>query len=82
MRDKHHLFWPRRNYKGKYERRFRNLPCNVVLLDEQIHSLLHTLQRPPGKPTHNEMLEAIHRHENQLCGCYFQRDEGKHPRGR
>jgi hypothetical protein len=67
----HHLFWPRSLYleKGGIAWRFRNLPCCKVLIDPDIHKLLHAMQEPPTPPNIPEMKAAIDRHKKQECGC-------------
>jgi len=59
---RHHLWFPAKNYKSKLERKFRALPCNIVLLDLDVHLLLHKHQTPPTKPSAEEMTEVIKKH--------------------
>lgn len=66
---KHHCFWPRRDYTARLERQFRNLPCNIVLLDDFVHRMVHRHSEPPHKPSHEEMVEAIRRHTYGECRC-------------
>jgi hypothetical protein len=67
---KHHLWYPRFEYRGGTEKVFRNLPCNIILLDDRIHRLIHQYSMPPDKPNHNQMAEAINRHKTKQCSCY------------
>ena len=71
--NRHHLWYPRASYRTSIERSFRQLPCNIVWLDERIHALIHASQRPPTKPKHDEMVAAIERHANRQCSCYQRR---------
>lgn len=57
--DYHHLFWEARDYKGSYERAFRNHVGLVIPLDKQVHSYLHFVVPPPPKFTKNEMADCI-----------------------
>lgn len=66
---KHHLFWPRRDYHTRTEKFFRSLPCQIVLLDDFTHRMLHRHTEPPSKPSHEEMLNAIERHSLGQCRC-------------
>ena len=67
---RHHLWWCQKNYTTPTERKFRNLPCNVVELDFNTHKLIHLHYEPPNKPTHTDMVVAIQRHRNHECGCF------------
>lgn len=55
----HHLFWPRRDYQSDLERRFRTLPWNKVEMPAGAHEMLHRYAQPPGKPSLEEMLDAV-----------------------
>lgn len=66
---KHHLYWPRRDYQVGLEKKFRNLPCNVVLMDELKHRQLHATTRPPKKPTRTKMALATAAHDEGRCSC-------------
>lgn len=68
--NRHHLWWPRRDYKTPVERKFRGLPCNIIVMDVRIHQALHIYGTPPTKPNLNFMRESIKRHQNKECGCY------------
>ena len=67
--NKHHVFWPRNAYTTKVERRFRNLPCNVVWVDSYAHKLIHVFTRPPDKPNISEMSQSINHHLQKHCSC-------------
>lgn len=66
---KHHLYWPRRDYAAGVEKKFRNLPCNIVLMDELAHRQLHATTRPPKKPKRAKMVADLSAHEAGTCGC-------------
>ena len=67
--DRHHLYWPRRNYTSSLERLFRGLPCNIRVMLVQEHRLLHITTPPPVKPTATAMRNAIRQHRTRECGC-------------
>lgn len=69
-KNRHHLYWPARDYTSRVDKTFRNLPCNIVVMDEMAHHLFHVCSDPPWKPTRGEMLAAINRHHERRCGCY------------
>lgn len=57
--DYHHSFWEARDYRGAYERTFRNHVGLVLPIDKQVHSYLHVIVPPPPKFTRNEMADCI-----------------------
>lgn len=57
--DVHHLYFPRRSYKSRVEKDFRNLPDNKEVLCRDEHNERHATELPPLKPTREEMLGAI-----------------------
>lgn len=57
--DEHHLYWPKKRYKGQVEREFRGLPENREVICRAEHDEIHATERPPIKPSHNEMIQAI-----------------------
>jgi len=57
--DKHHTYWPRREYTTPVEKRFRNLGANVVQMCMAEHQELHFQEQPPDKPSREIMLNAI-----------------------
>ena len=69
MKNRHHIWFPRRDYKTDVERKFRNLPCNIVWIDEKIHRLLHQFTEVPKKPSREEMLMYINYHNKGICSC-------------
>lgn len=68
---RHHIFYPRRDYKTSTEKTFRRLPCHIVEMSEEGHRLLHQLAFRdngviPDKPTRDEMLAKI-QHCRNVC---------------
>lgn len=57
----HHEFYPRRDYRTKIEKQFRELVINKTMLPRCEHDNLHATQTPPEKPSRDEMLVAISR---------------------
>ena len=68
-RNRHHVWWPRKDYKSEVEKKFRNLPCNILWIDEMAHRLLHIYTEPPRKPKVSDMWQAINLHKKGLCSC-------------
>lgn len=68
--NRHHLFFPRRDYQSKLEKDFRELPCMSVDIDVAAHRELHVYSAPPTMPGKGVMRRLIARHENRKCGCY------------
>lgn len=60
----HHLFWPKEWYKTPLEKEFRELPCNIVVLFRDVHTLLHMRSDdwPPEKPTVEQMEAMVKRY--------------------
>ena len=69
MRNRHHLWYTRKQYTSGISKKFRGLPCNIILIDAEIHKLLHAHQRPPSKPSAKEMTLFVERHNAGLCSC-------------
>lgn len=57
--DRHHVFYPRTDYRSPVEKSFRNLPENVVDLPRCEHDELHATEEPPLKPSLEVMREAV-----------------------
>lgn len=60
--DTHHLFYPRRDYRTRVEKEFRELPENKEQLCRAVHNERHAMEGPPQKPSREEMLGAIALH--------------------
>lgn len=58
---RHHLFWPRTDYKTALERKFREHPLTSVELPEETHRLVHMYQDPPRKPSREFMEQFLRR---------------------
>jgi hypothetical protein len=57
--ERHHIWYPRDEYRTKLERRFRNLPLFVVSMESEAHKFLHIYNDPPRKPDKNLMAKMI-----------------------
>ena len=66
---KHHLFWPKNDYRTETELAFRALPCYHVSIGVEVHRVLHAHSKPPTKPSTHVMNFAIQRHGSRGCGC-------------
>jgi hypothetical protein len=55
----HHLYYPKNQYTTPVEREFRELPENKETLCMAEHDERHRTERPPEKPSRDEMLLAI-----------------------
>jgi hypothetical protein len=67
--DKHHLFWPRQDYKTPTEKRFRELDENKVIICRNFHDEEHALFPPPDKPDLEIMRMAIAEQRNRRLGA-------------
>lgn len=77
---KHHLYYPRRDYQtSELARAFRELPENIVMVQNWYHNQLHRWQSPPRMPDVETMLAAIamsvdsHRYRHLLRGTEYER---------
>lgn len=57
--DTHHLYFPRRAYRSRVEKQYRELPPHKVEICRNDHNELHATELPPTKPPYNEMVRAI-----------------------
>lgn len=57
--DLHHEAWPRRAYRTKLERDFRNDVLNKVIICRAEHDDIHATTPPPQKPTVKQMREFL-----------------------
>lgn len=58
----HHLIFPKRLFKSKVEKEYRELDENKIKVCQQIHRMIHCNQpalTKADKPTRDEMLAAI-----------------------
>jgi len=70
---RHHVWHPRKAYKTKMEKRFRNLGCSIEMLTPEAHRERHRAEpngTPGGKPNREFMIRAIRKHENGECKCH------------
>lgn len=59
QQDTHHLYFPRRIYRTREERTFRELSVNQITIPRCEHNEIHATQLPPAKPSRSEMELAI-----------------------
>lgn len=59
---RHHLWWPKCDYKTGLEREFRE--ATSVLIPAWLHTLIHRYHRPPEKPDLKEMEQAVYDADN------------------
>lgn len=57
--DVHHKKWPRRDYRTPVEKEYRELEDNKELSCRDRHNEIHATQRPPEKPSREEMLASV-----------------------
>lgn len=57
--NKHHLIYPRRNYKEPYESRFRLQPYFIEEIPVPVHEMLHLRTKPPIVVPAHVMFEVI-----------------------
>lgn len=68
--DRHHLFWPRRDYGTRQEKDFRSLRCAQVDLYRGVHDSIHWAFPIPRKPNRDQARRFIYRHESRRCSCF------------
>lgn len=57
---KHYLYWPRRAFrKSSTHWKFRQLPCNIVLVTAEEHREIHAQRRASEMPTGEQMLQKL-----------------------
>ena len=66
----HHLWSPRKHYRSGVRRKFHDLKCQQVSIDQFAHHLVHLYYGHPLEPSLEDMEKAIARHELKLCSCY------------
>lgn len=55
----HHDYWPKKRYTGDVAKEFRELPQNKGEMCMREHGDLHATERPPARPSREEMIQAI-----------------------
>lgn len=74
--DEHHIAFPRRLYKVKgecLEAEFRRLPCLKLVLDREVHDLIHEIYpyQLMRKVPRKRMRFFVDRHHvYKKCSCY------------
>lgn len=53
--NRHHLWWPKRNYTTPLEKRLREAPEAIEVMCRANHERLHLREKPPQKPTVDEI---------------------------
>ena len=70
--NRHHIWWPASDYRTGIWRKLRNLPCMVVMADEEAHRIgFHVMGDPPKRPTHAEAFRLVVRHNEGHCSCHM-----------
>ena len=59
--DVHHRIFPRREYTRGIAREYRELEENKVLICRADHDEIHATEKPPVRPSYEEMREAVAR---------------------
>lgn len=67
--NEHHLAWPRHNYNG-IRKEARLLPCMRVMLDIEVHRVLHDMYNFPRLMKIEDAKLLIDRHRAKVCACY------------
>lgn len=75
-KNRHHLWFPASSYRNGIWRQLRNLPCMVVMIDEEAHKQIHLHSAPPTKPCHSEAFDLVVRHNQRLCSCHRSGEKG------
>lgn len=65
----HHMAWPKRDYNG-VRKEARALPCLQVMLDVEVHRVLHDMYNYPRLMAMEDAVFLVGRHKNKVCGCY------------
>lgn len=68
--DRHHLFWPRRDYVTRAEKDFRSLRCAQVEVYRGVHDSIHWAFPAPRKPNRHQARRFIERHQSRRCSCF------------
>lgn len=55
MRNNHHVFWRRNEYKTPIERRVRNMGSFIIRVNAVDHQELHACVEPPPKPAPEQL---------------------------
>ena len=67
----HHLAWPKRDYNG-IRKEARALPCLQVMLDVEVHRILHDMYNFPRLMRVEDASFLVARHRDKACGCFDQ----------
>lgn len=67
--NEHHMAWPRRSYSG-IQKEARQLPCMKVMLDIEVHRVLHDMYNFPRLMKEEDARLLVDRHRARVCACY------------
>jgi hypothetical protein len=65
----HHLAWPRTQYNG-IRKEARLLPCLQVMLDIEVHRVLHDMYNFPKLMKVEDAKLLVERHKARVCACF------------
>ena len=65
----HHLVWPRTQQSG-IRKIARSLPCLQVMLDIEVHRILHQMYGVPKPMPLEDAQWLIQRHRERVCACF------------
>lgn len=68
-KNNHHLVWIARAQTG-LRLQVRNLPCCQVMLDIEVHKVLHKIYLPPKLMTDEDARHLLNRHATGACACF------------
>lgn len=63
----HHRWFPERNYRDSEGRKFRNWPCQLVLLVVHSHEMEHECLEPPTRPSPEYVQKVNRLHLEGAC---------------
>lgn len=67
----HHMVWPKRDYNG-IRKVARALPCLQVMLDVEVHRILHDMYNFPKLLKIEDAAFLVEHHRSKACACYDQ----------
>lgn len=65
----HHMAWPRHDYNG-IRKEARNLPCMKIMLDIEVHRVLHDMYNFPKLMKVDDAKLLVERHSAKVCACF------------
>lgn len=67
--NEHHMAWPNKAYRG-IRKEARQLPCLRVMLDIEVHRVLHDMYNFPRLMREEDARLLIDRHRAKVCACF------------